>query len=916
MPSDALSDRLHRNGLGSWAQGPLLTLGIAAVAGAVIRPPLPYSDVGALLIVSAIVAALRGGATSGLASTLIVLAYRLYSSVPIGLPLVLDAATLRGLIADGAPLLAAVWLVGAHGKRLGLQRERERKVLCDDGSDRPGGGEVLHSGEDRDRLLYQDATDVVAIVDLDWTVRFVGPSVERHLGYTPAEIVGRRGSDFVHPEDRLAAAAAFQRAVLDRETAVSGTARMRRKDGEWRPYEYTLRNLAHHPSLRGIVATARDVTEREAAKRWARAVEDRFRGHFDSIPVGLYRSLADGTILEANRAMVEILRYPDLQTLLDTNARDLYVDPEDRGRFQALVESDGVVRDFETMLRRYDGSVFPARLSTRAITDASGRLHYEGALEDSTERHETEHSARKTLELFRLLQRAANDPIYDWDIVGAEVHWNEATHLAFDYSPEDIGRDLTWWSDRLHPEDRARVLAALQDALEGNASVRHDEYRFRRGDGTYASVYDRGHIVRDERGMPVRLIGSMIDVTASKQAEEERRQLEEQLRQAQKMEAVGRLAGGIAHDFNNLLTAIQGHAEVLLEGIDPSSPNHTDVEQIRRAAERAAVLTQQLLAFSRRQVLQPRTIDLNHVVREIESMLVRLIGEHIELATVLDDQLGTVRADPGQIEQVIVNLVVNARDAMPGGGKITILTRNVTLSETDAKHRGLDLAAGDYVVLSVSDTGEGMSDQVRTRIFEPFFTTKEMGKGTGLGLSTVYGIVTQSGGGIEVESQVGAGTTFHVYLPLEMTPADEENDADSARAPEMALPHGSEVVLLVEDEQAVRALLSRILRQRGYTVLEARSGTEALEIGRSYEGDIDLLLTDVVMPEMGGRELAEQLLLDRPNTRVLFISGYTEDEMVHAGVLATRINFLEKPFAPRDLVRKVREVLDMELFSA
>lgn len=371
------------------------------------------------------------------------------------------------------------------------------------------------------------------------------------------------------------------------------------------------------------------------------------------------------------------------------------------------------------------------------------------------------------------------------------------------------------------------------------------------------------------------------------------------------MEAVGRLAGGVAHDFNNLLTAISGHAQILLEDLPADDPARADIEEISRAADRAADLTRQLLAFSRKQMLRPQVLDPNALIGEIQKMLRRLIGEDIELITRLAPDLGAVRADPGQLEQVIMNLAVNARDAMPTGGRLLIETRNVELGEDDAR-RLAPLQPGPHVVLIVSDTGAGMDESTRERIFEPFFTTKEKGKGTGLGLSTVYGIVQQSGGHIWVYSEPGQGTTFKIYLPrVDARPeaAPAPSDADGAH-------NGREVVLLVEDEDAVRSLARRILEKRGYTVLTARTGPEALRIAERHDGPIHLILTDVVMPEMSGRELAERIAPTRPDARTLFMSGYTEDDVLRRGVLNEGAAFLEKPFTPSALAQKVREVLD------
>jgi PAS domain S-box-containing protein len=383
------------------------------------------------------------------------------------------------------------------------------------------------------------------------------------------------------------------------------------------------------------------------------------------------------------------------------------------------------------------------------------------------------------------------------------------------------------------------------------------------------------------------------------------RALEAQLRQAQKMEAVGRLAGGVAHDFNNLLTVITGRSQLLLLKLAPESPLRRDVELVEETAHRASALTRQLLAFSRKQMVQPRIVDLNEVVRGMETMLGRLIGEDIALTTRLDLAAGCVRADPAQLEQMIVNLVVNARDAMPLGGRLTLDTGQVRIDEAFARQH-VGLKPGPYVRLIVRDTGVGMDGLIKAHLFEPFFTTKGPGKGTGLGLATVYGIVTQSGGAIRVESEPGQGATFTIELPRVDAPADRPGDAGDASA----APIGSETVLLVEDEPEVRGLARDILHQQGYTVLEAADGDQALRVGREHRGPIHLLVTDVVMPQMGGRELADRLQAGRGEIKVLYVSGYTDDAILRQGVSETGTAFLPKPFTAAALAHKVRQVLD------
>jgi signal transduction histidine kinase/ActR/RegA family two-component response regulator len=398
----------------------------------------------------------------------------------------------------------------------------------------------------------------------------------------------------------------------------------------------------------------------------------------------------------------------------------------------------------------------------------------------------------------------------------------------------------------------------------------------------------------------------LAEIAERKRAEDERQALEAQLLQSQKMEAVGQLAGGVAHDFNNMLTVITGYSAILLETLDAADSNRGDIEEIKSAAERAAGLTRQLLAFSRKQVMQPRVIDLNsEVITGLEKMLRRLIGEDIELVATLDGNLGLVNADPGQLEQVIVNLAVNARDAMPDGGRLLIETANMELgSEHAGRHIGVQ--AGRYVMLAVTDTGSGMSPETLARMFEPFFTTKEKGKGTGLGLATVYGIVKQSGGDIWVYSEPGQGTSFKIYLPL----VEEPKSVVAAASPQANDYGGTETILLVEDDETLRLLARRILQSRGYTVLEARDGEHALAICGRSETRIDLVATDAIMPKMNGRVLAERLAAQRPGVRVLFMSGYTDDDMLRRGIMDPRMAFLQKPFTPDALAKRVREVLD------
>jgi PAS domain S-box-containing protein len=409
----------------------------------------------------------------------------------------------------------------------------------------------------------------------------------------------------------------------------------------------------------------------------------------------------------------------------------------------------------------------------------------------------------------------------------------------------------------------------------------------------------------DSNGEIGGVIGTYFDISDRKRAEEEKARLVGQLQQAMKLKAVGLLAGGVAHDFNNLLTVITGYSELLLQKIGKESPMHAEVEEIKRAGERAASLTQQLLAFSRRQVIEPKVVNLDSLVAEMHKMLTRLIGEDIALQASTGKSLGSVKIDPGQFQQILMNVVVNARDAMPDGGKIVIETANVDLDEGYCAVHPY-VTPGRFVMLSVSDTGKGMSEEVKAHIFEPFFTTKERGSGTGLGLATTYGAVKQAGGSIEVYSEVGIGTTFKIYLPR----IEEEAVKPVKDDRPSGIQGGPETVLVVEDEDTLRTLCERILGDLGYRVMPARNGAEAIALAQGYGDRIDLLLTDVVMPGMNGRELATQMVLHHPEMQVLFMSGYTDDAIGKHGVLDEGVSFIGKPYTPLALARKVREILD------
>ena len=530
------------------------------------------------------------------------------------------------------------------------------------------------------------------------------------------------------------------------------------------------------------------------------------------------------------------------------------------------------------------------RTLERRVTDRTSQLEQE-----VLERRRGEEALQKSNERFALAAAAVDGALYDWEIDADQLYWTDGLTRVFGY-PLDAGSEVKrWWSDRIHPEDADRVTRQLrEDVAAGRDFVA--EYRFRAFDQRYLAVLDRGRVLRDDSGRAVRMVGFVENVTPLKS-------LEEELRQGQKMEAIGRLAGGIAHDFNNLLTTILGYSHLLLGTLAEDRPERADVDEIRKAGERAASLTQQLLAFSRRQVIEPKVMNLNGVIANLETMLRRLIGEDVELQTSLDPLLAPIKADRSQIEQVVLNIAVNARDAMARGGRLVIRTTNSLLGESYCREH-VGALPGRYATMVIEDSGCGMDDETQRRIFEPFFTTKAVDKGTGLGMATVYGIVKQNGGFVSVDSEIDRGTTISIYLPQAAGSEDEDSTVPQTPAP------GSETILLVEDEAGVRQLVNGVLRSKGYRVIVAGSAEEAIAKMAESDSGFDLLLTDVVMPGMSGRELADHVLRERPGTALIYMSGYTEDRVVLHGVRTSETEFLQKPFTPDLLLQRVRDVLD------
>jgi PAS domain S-box-containing protein len=496
--------------------------------------------------------------------------------------------------------------------------------------------------------------------------------------------------------------------------------------------------------------------------------------------------------------------------------------------------------------------------------------------------------------------RAGNVGLWEWSLVSRHVYYSAQWKRQLGFEDHELDGDFEAWRSRIHPEDVDRAIAAINDYLRGTAPHLELEYRCRHKDGSYRYMLAHATVLLDERGTPIALLGAHVDVT-------HHTELQQQFLQAQKMESLGRLAGGIAHDFNNLLTIINGTADLALLRLSAAGERDDDWRSVRDAGERAATLTRQLLAISRKQVLQVEVLDPNDVLASIEGLLRRLIGEDVLLRVALTPDVGRIKADAGQLEQVVVNLAVNARDAMPGGGMLTIETKPVEVVGTMMAVERSPIGPGRYVVISVTDTGEGMDEDTKARAFEPFFTTKAPGKGTGLGLSTVFGIVRQCGGALRLRSERGAGTTFEVYLPAVADPAKRTRSG-----PHQTVPRGTETILVVEDEPALRMVARKILENAGYTVVLASNGDEALTHLRRATAPVHLLLTDVVMPGMSGPALVGRMREEGARMRILYTSGYADDALAGEGLDDERVQFLAKPYTGSTLLRKIREVLDAQ----
>jgi PAS domain S-box-containing protein len=825
--------------------------------------------------------------------------------------------------------------------------------------------EMIRQREARLKLILDQALDAVITMDVDGRITGWNPQAEGIFGWAAGEVVGRQLSAIIIPQ-RLRAAhdSGFHRflatgtsRVQNRRIEMPG---LHRRGHEF-PLELTIGSVRQGDTII-FSAFVRDITERKKAEDALRASEDRYKAfiaqsseaiwcfEFD-MPMPLSLSVEEqiefifehGYLSDCNDEMARMYGFTRAEDMTGLRLGRFLVrsDPWNVEYLRACIQSGYRLAEAESHELDREGRSKFFLNNMIGIIEEGRLLRAWGTQRDITERKEAEcrtqafaslalhlSGANDAVDAARIIVDVAQD-LCGWESCSVDLYYRELDRIdavltmdvvdgrTVDIPPAYTGRPPSPMARRVIEEGRQLILRAGDEPRSGelipfgnvnrpSASLMFVPIRNKDEVIGILSIQSYKPGAYDQSDLTV--LQSLADQCGAAleriAVQQELRRTEAQLRQALKMEAVGRLAGGVAHDFNNLLTTILGTSDLLLEELPPDKPWRQDVEEIRKAGERAASLTRQLLAFSRKQVLEAATIDLNETVSSISSMLHRLIGEDIELVTRLDPALAMIRADPGQIEQVLLNLAVNSRDAMPRGGALVIETANLMLAGDQPGPGGVP--PGPYVALTVSDNGVGMDAETRSHIFEPFFTTKEPGRGTGLGLATVYGVVRQSGGHIAVTSEPGQGTTFRIYFP----PVADR--VEPRASPPLAPRRGTETILVAEDEPAVRSLAQRILESQGYAVMVAAGAEEALELSRGFAGRIHLLLTDVIMPGMSGAQLAEQIAAERNDAKVLFMSGYTDAAIGHHGVLEPGIWYLQKPFSPGGLAEKVREVLDSE----
>lgn len=807
------------------------------------------------------------------------------------------------------------WRAYLSGDRIsGIARDITRRKQIED---------ALRESETKYRDIFENATEGIYQTTPEGRYLSVNPAFARMFGFaSPGEMIatindiGRQL--YVHPEDRERL-----KALLTELGRVEGfETQVYRRDGRIIWISINARAVRDETgAILHYEGTNTDITEHKLAEESLRNSEHQLSQIIEFLPDATLVIDSHGRVVAWNRALEaltgvksqEMIGKGDLEYALPLYGKrtPILIDLALHQRPNPVQKCTGISWMGDTLAGESFVSNLPrgpAHISATAsvLRDAAGRVI--GAIEcirDITERWSAEEALRESEERWQFALEGAGDGVWDWDPQTNVVYFSRQWKAMLGYDEYEIGNTLDEWEGRVHPDDHARVLREIGKHFAGQESIYTSEHRVRCKDGSYKWVLDRGKVVRwTEDGKPLRVIGTHTDITPRMQAGEEHRRLQEQLSQAQKMEAVGRLAAGVAHDLNNLLTPILGYTEMLLDQLDSSGKAFNQVKIIQQAGELSRDLIRQLLAFSRKQILEIKVFDLCALVRDMGKMLRRTIRESIVIETRLSPDECSVWADQGQATQVLMNLAVNAQDAMPEGGTLTIEASPVRLDEEYCRDH-IGSTPGEYVMLGVSDTGCGMDREALQHIFEPFFTTKK-GSGTGLGLATVYGIVKQHGGYIWVDSEPETGTVFKVYLPAARGQAVAEED----RPKTIKSLRGSETILVVEDNPMARDLAGSILQRQGYTVLGAGSAEEARKCLSSHEGPVHLLLTDVIMPDMNGKALSEELQRVWPELRVIFMSGYADDIIANHGVLLEGVHFIRKPFEARELIEMVRGVLN------
>jgi PAS domain S-box-containing protein len=752
---------------------------------------------------------------------------------------------------------------------------------------------ALQRSEERFRNAMDNMLEATAIIGFDWTFIYVNETGARYRHKKKEDLIGRTLFE-VHPDiEKTEIYAAYQHSMKERVPQRLVT-RFAYPDGTANWFEVSIQ-----PVPQGIFVLSLDVTERKKAEDAARQANAYNRTLIEASVDPFVTIGTDGRITDVNKATEQFTGH-SRQDLIGTDFSNYFTEPEKARQGYQKVFKTGEVHDYALDLKHREGTVFHVMYNASLYRDEAGKpVGIFAVARDITQRKKAEDAARRANAYNRSLIEASVDPFVTIGPDGKITDVNKATEKFTGYSRQDlIGTDF---SNYFTEPEKARQ--GYQKVFE-TGEVRDYALDLKHANGIVFHVMYNASLYRDEAGRPVGIFASARDVTDARRVEEQLRQKEAELLQSQKMEAIGRLAGGVAHDLNNMMTVVTGYADRVLKRRTTDRQTCEEVREIKAAGERSTGLVRQLLAFSRKQILQPKVLDLNAVITDLMSMLRRVVREDIIVAVELEPGLGNIKADPTQIQQVIMNLVVNARDAMPGGGKLTISTGDVTPDKAHARSNP-GSHPGRFISLSVADTGCGMDEETQSHIFEPFFTTKGTGEGTGLGLSTVYGIVNQSGGHISFESKLGEGTIFTIYFPVveEKLPQKPVQKTGEALA-------GSETILLVEDEQVLRDLAALELEDLGYKVVKAQNASEALAAAQKHKASINLVLADVIVPGLGGKRIADILSVILPDIKVLFMSGHTEKYIVEHGVLTPDTAFLEKPFTSEALAQKVREVLD------